>query len=95
MDFKLSARKIDAVPVVDFAGNITAGEALTVFRQTIRDEVAKNHNRFPLNLKNVTYIDSRGLGELIMAQVTELLQFTNLYTVFDLHQSEQKAIASS
>lgn len=95
MDFKISARKIDAVSVVDFARNITAGEALMVFRQTIRDEVAKSHNRFPLNLKDVTYIDRNGLGELLMAQVRELLQFTRLYTVFDVHQSEQKALASS
>ena len=142
MDLKLSTRKLDTVFVVDLAGKITAGDSLAVFRQTIRDEVAKGHNRILLNLKDVTYIDSSGLGELIMAQgtvnqtvcascgstvfknddgdwepcpqcegnqrktwgslklsnpgtqVTELLQFTKLYTVFDVHQSEQEALAS-
>jgi anti-sigma B factor antagonist len=142
MNFKLSTRKVGTVSVVDLAGKITAGDALPVFRQTIRDEVAKGHNRILLNLKDVTYIDSSGLGELIMAQgtvnqtvcagcgstvfkdddgnwdtcpqcesnerktwgtlklsnpgtqVTQLLQFTKLYTVFDVHQSEQEALAS-
>ena len=52
---------------MDLAGKITAGDALTVFRQTIRDEVAKGHNKILLDLKDVSYIDSSGLGELVMA----------------------------
>ena len=70
MDLKLSTRKLDTVFIVDLAGKITAGDSLAMFRQTIRDEVAKGHNRILLNLKDVTYIDSSGLGELIMAQGT-------------------------
>jgi anti-sigma B factor antagonist len=142
MDFTLSTRRVDGVFVVDLAGKITAGDAISLFRQTIRDEIAKGHNRILLNLKDVSYVDSSGLGELIMAQgtvtqmvcascgstvfkddegswdpcpqceskerktwgalklsnpgtqVTELLQFTKLYSVFDVHQSEQEALAS-
>src|SRR5947209_4063365 len=67
MEFKLSTRRADAVVIVDIAGKITAGDALPVFRQTIRDEVAKGHTKILLNLKDVSYIDSSGLGELIMA----------------------------
>ena len=52
---------------VDLAGKITAGDALSAFAQTIRDEVAKGHNRILLNLKDVSYVDSSGLGELVMA----------------------------
>src|SRR5215813_9171460 len=70
MEFKLSTRRADSVFIVDLAGRITTGDALSIFRQTIRDEVAKGHNRILLNLKDVTYIDSSGLGELIMAQGT-------------------------
>ena len=142
MEFNLTTRKVDGVFVVDLAGKITAGEAITVFRQTIRDEIAKGHNKILLNLKEVTYIDSSGLGELIMAQgtvtqiicakcgatvfkdedgqwdscpqctsherkawgelklsnpgrqVTDLFQFTHLYSVFDVHESEQEALAT-
>jgi anti-anti-sigma factor len=75
MDFKLSTRRADSVFIVDLAGKITAGEALTALRQTIRDEVAKGHNRILLNLKDVSYVDSSGLGELIMAlgTVTQMI----------------------
>jgi anti-sigma B factor antagonist len=142
MDFKLSTRRADGVHIVDLAGRITTGDAVAVFRQAIRDEIANGHNKILLNLKDVSYIDSSGLGELIMAigtvtqticascgatvfkdedgnwdpcpqceskerktwgqmkisnpgrQVTDLLQFTKLYTVFDVHESEQEALAS-
>ena len=67
MDFKLTTRRVDSVLILDLAGKVTAGDALTLLRQTIRDEVAKGHTRILLNLKDVSYIDSSGLGELIMA----------------------------
>ena len=75
MDFKLNTRRADSVFIVDLAGKITAGEALTALRQTIRDEVAKGHTKILLNLKDVSYIDSSGLGELIMAlgTVTQMI----------------------
>jgi len=142
MEFKLSTRRLDSVVVIDLAGRVTAGDALASLRQTIRDEVAKGHNKVLLNLKDVSYVDSSGLGELIMAlgtvtqticakcgatvfkdddgnwdacpqceskerkpwghlklsnpgrQVTDLLQFTKLYSVFDVHQSEADALTS-
>src|SRR5215467_9046025 len=68
MDFKLSKRKTpEGVTVLDAAGRITAGDALTTLRQAIRDEVANGHHKILLNLKDVSYIDSSGLGELVMA----------------------------
>src|SRR6266705_6637542 len=67
MEFKVTTRRADSVFVIEIAGRITAGEALAALRQTIRDEVAKGHNKMLLNLKDVSYIDSSGLGELIMA----------------------------
>ena len=142
MEFKLTIRRSDSILIVDLAGRITSGDALTALRQNIRDEVAKGHNKILLNLKDVSYVDSSGLGELIMAlgtvtqticskcgatvfkdddgnwdpcpqceskerkpwgqlkqsnpgrQVTDLLQFTKLYTVFDVHESEEDALAS-
>jgi len=142
MEFKLSTRRSDGVSIIDLAGKITTGDALSAFRQMIRDEVSKGHNRILLNLKDVSYIDSSGLGELVMAlgtveqticascgstvfkdedgnwepcsqcesnerkrwgelklsnagrQVTDLLQFTKLYTVFDVHESERAALDS-
>src|SRR5687767_3639792 len=67
MDFNLSTRRVDSVSVIDLAGKVTAGDALSTFRDAIRDEVAKGHNKILLNLKEVSYIDSSGLGELVLA----------------------------
>ena len=142
MEFRVSKRRVDNVSVVDLAGKITAGDALSAFREAIRDEVAKGNNKILLNLKEVSYIDSSGLGELVLAlgtatqticascgatlfkdddgqwercaqcnsedrkswgqfklahpgrQVTDLLQFTKLNTVFEVHESETDALAS-
>ncbi len=51
-----------------------------------------------LNLQNVTYIDSGGIGELVSACLTtrikDLLQITKLYTVFDVHETEAHAVRS-
>ena len=63
MELKLSTRRADSVFIIDIAGKITAGDALSVFRDTIRDEVAKGHTKILLNLKDVSYIDSIGIGE--------------------------------
>src|SRR6516165_12531880 len=67
MDFKLTTTRADSVFIVDLAGKITSGDALPALRETIRDEVAKGHNKILLNLKDVSYVDSSGLGELVMA----------------------------
>jgi anti-sigma B factor antagonist len=141
-DFRLTTRQLGEVSIVDLSGKITSGVALTAFRDAIRDEVAKGHDKIVLNLKDVSYIDSSGLGELVLAlgtvtqticgscgatlfkdddsrwescaqcnsndrkfwgqlklahpgrQVTDLLQFTKLNTVFDVHQTESDALSS-
>ncbi len=67
MDFKVSTKTTDGITVMDIAGRITSGDALTTFRQAVRDEVANGHDKILLNLKNVSYVDSSGLGELVMA----------------------------
>ena len=70
MDFKLTKRKMDGVTVLDIAGRITAGDALTVLRQAIRDEVANGHHKILLNLADVPYVDSAGLGEIVRCYTT-------------------------
>ncbi len=142
MDFKLTKRKVDGVIVLDIVGRITAGDALSTLRETIGDEVASGHHKILLNLKEVSYVDSSGLGELVMAlgtvtqticascgatvfkdedgrwgkcpqcksherkswgelklsnpgrQVQDLLQFTKLASVFDVHDAEADALKS-
>jgi anti-anti-sigma regulatory factor len=113
-----------------------------MFRQAIRDQVAQDNKNILLNLEAVSYIDSSGLGELVLghgtvtqnicdscggsvfqndrgdwdpcpqcdnkgrttwgrlkltnlnSQVRELMEFSRLNTVFDIHESEESALGS-
>ena len=112
MSMKATIRQVDSVTVIDISGRITLGEGCTQLRQIVRDQLAKGNKRLLLNLGDVSYIDSSGIGELVSGytavsnqggqlkllnltkKVHDLLQITKLYTVFDVHDDEAKAIAS-
>ena len=70
MSVKLSTRQVGNVSVIDVAGRITLGEGSSALRETLRDMVAKNQNKILLNLADVTYIDSSGIGELVSGYTT-------------------------
>ncbi len=109
---KATTRQVDSITVIDVSGRITLGEGCTQLRQLIRDLLGKGSKNILVNLADVTYIDSSGIGELVSAftavsnqggqlkllnltkKVHDLLQITKLYTVFDVHDDEAKAISS-
>ena len=70
MSVKLSTRQVGNVSVIDVAGRITLGEGSSALRETLRDMVAKNQIKILLNLADVTYIDSSGIGELVSGYTT-------------------------
>ncbi len=65
MSVKLNTRQVGDVSVVDVAGRITLGEGSSALRDALRDMVSKNHKKILLNLGEVSYIDSSGIGELV------------------------------
>jgi anti-sigma B factor antagonist len=67
VSMKVNNRQVDGVTVVDMSGRITLGEGSVVLRDTIRDLVGKGQKKILLNLGDVTYIDSSGIGELVSA----------------------------
>jgi anti-sigma B factor antagonist len=67
MSLKSSTRQIDGITVLDLSGRITLGEGSVVLRDTIREILAKGEKKILLNLGDVTYIDSSGIGELVSA----------------------------
>ena len=67
MTMKANNREVDGVTVVDMSGRITLGEGSVVLRDTIRDLIGKGQKKILLNLGDVTYIDSSGIGELVSA----------------------------
>jgi anti-sigma B factor antagonist len=58
------------VTVIDAAGRITLGEGASAFRDLVRDLVAKGDKKLLLNLGEVSYIDSSGIGELVSGFTT-------------------------
>ena len=112
MSMKAVVRLVDSVTIVDVSGRITLGEGCNQLRELIRAELSKGNKNVLLNLGDVSYIDSSGIGELVSAytavsnlggnlkllnltkKVQDLLQITKLYTIFDVHDDEAKAISS-
>ena len=70
MTMKASTRQVDGITIVDLSGRITLGEGSVVLRDNIRDIVGQGHKKILLNLGDVTYIDSSGIGELVSAFTT-------------------------
>lgn len=70
MTMKSSSRQIDGVTVLDLSGRITLGEGSVILRDTIRDLIGRGQKKILLNLGDVSYIDSSGIGELVSAFTT-------------------------
>ena len=70
MSIKLSTRQVGDVSVMDVAGRITLGEGSSALRDMMRDLVSKSQKKILLNLGDVSYIDSSGIGELVSGFTT-------------------------
>ena len=70
MSANLNTREVDGVTVVDISGKITLGEGSSALRELLRGLVAKGQKKILLNLKDVSYIDSAGIGELVSGFTT-------------------------
>lgn len=70
MTMKSTTRQVDGVTIVDLSGRITLGEGSTMLRDIVREMIAKGNKKILLNLGDVTYIDSSGIGELVSAFTT-------------------------
>ena len=65
MSATLNTRQVGDVTVLDCAGRITLGEGSSTLRDTIRDLSGKGNKKILLNLAEISYIDSSGIGELV------------------------------
>jgi anti-sigma B factor antagonist len=68
MDIK--ERVVDGVSVLDLSGKIVLGEGDGQIRDRIKDLLADGQRKILLNLGDITYIDSAGLGALISSYTT-------------------------
>jgi len=58
-------REVDEITIVDLSGRISLGEGSALLRKTVRDLLENGQTKILLNLGDVNYIDSSGIGELV------------------------------
>jgi anti-sigma B factor antagonist len=68
-NLKINERRVGRVTILDIEGNLRIGEGSAVLQKAIRRLLAEGQNQILLNLGEVAYIDSSGLGELVAAHV--------------------------
>ena len=67
---KATLRQVDGIVVIDMSGRITLGEGCTQLRELVREQLGKGTKHLLLNLADITYIDSSGIGELVSGFTT-------------------------
>lgn len=67
MKMTASTRLVGGVTIVDLSGRIVLGDGSAALRDLVRDLAREGTKKILLNLGNVDYIDSSGLGELVCA----------------------------
>jgi anti-sigma B factor antagonist len=70
MALTIASREVDGVAVLDLSGRITLGEGSVQLREAFRSLIGKGSKNILLNMGDVSYIDSSGLGELVSAYTT-------------------------
>jgi len=70
VSLKADNRQVDGIAVVDLSGRIVLGEATTMLREVLQNLVSQGQKRILLNLAQVSYIDSSGLGALVSGYTT-------------------------
>lgn len=65
MDVKIEERVIGQVTVLDIVGRLTMDQAAQHLKDKINSLISQQRTHIVLNLKNVPYIDSGGLGQLV------------------------------
>jgi anti-sigma B factor antagonist len=108
----VTARHKEGITILDFKGKITIGVGDVALREAVVEALDAGSRNLLINLKDVSTIDSSGVGELVSSYTTvtnrggnlrllnippkvmDILQITQLITVFDVFEDEDEAVAS-
>jgi anti-sigma B factor antagonist len=74
MDVKVTIQEVDGVSAVGLHGRIVLGAESGALRETVKGLLAEGKKKVVLNMADVTYIDSAGLGILVAAYVSAKTQ---------------------
>ena len=67
MSMKASIRQVEGVTILDLSGRIKLGEGSSLLRDIVKDLLSRGQKNILLNLGDISYIDSSGIGELVSA----------------------------
>lgn len=70
MSLIVKTRRVDNIVIMDLSGKLTIGEPVMQLRDALRAQVAGGDSKFIVNLGDVSYVDSSGLGELVSSYTT-------------------------
>jgi anti-sigma B factor antagonist len=70
MQLKLTKRTVDGILALECSGRIVFGDETSLLREEVKKAIAEGHKRIVLNLGQVNYIDSGGLGTLVALHTT-------------------------
>src|SRR5581483_4166306 len=111
MNLKMDTKVVEGVSVVHCSGRIVFGDEAAFLRTKLK-EILTGSKKVVLDLSDISYIDSGGLGILVGSystarsagadiklaglgqRVRDVLQITKLVIVFEVYDSEQKALAA-
>jgi anti-sigma B factor antagonist len=93
---QIDQRAVGDVVVLDLKGRVTMGEGDELLKDKVNSLVNQGHKKIVLNLAEVPYIDSAGLGEIVRTYTTVSRQggSLKLLTVFETFDSENDAVRS-
>ena len=66
----IDTRAADGVTILDIHGKITIGEGSAEIRNTVRDLLQAGRKKILLNMEDVSYVDSSGIGEMVSSFTT-------------------------
>lgn len=110
--FELQEREKGDVVILDLQGSLTIGANEQLVKNTVSDLLDGGYKKIVVNLKDLEFIDSSGVGALVKSYTTvtnsggrmkllqlsknirHVLNITGLLGIFEVHEEEDKAIAS-
>jgi anti-sigma B factor antagonist len=78
MSLQIIEKEVDGAVVLELAGRVTLGDESIQLRTKIKDLLARGRKRLVLDLGNVSYIDSAGLGTLVAGYTSSQNQGTSM-----------------
>lgn len=63
---RISVREVESITILDLDGELTVGEGVTAVRAKVQELIEAGKTKVLINLNNVDYMDSTGLGSLVI-----------------------------